>query len=173
MQKHRTHWHHPALWLPSTRHWQIAPPTQWRSWLKEPGSLTARLQRKAQGQLRVRVLHEGWALPHREERAQLGLAAGQLAWIREVQLICQNDVWVQARSILPRSSLIGMGRRLTRLGNQSLGSVLFRNPQLVRGDIACAQILLRNQLCWARRSRLSLQGHPILVAEAFLPALLD
>lgn len=173
MQTHPTQWHHPSHWLPSARRWQSAPPSEWRHWLAEPGSLTARLQRKAQGKLRVVVLHEGWAVPHPEERTQLGIAAGQRAWIREVQLRCNDVVWVQARSILPRTSLIGMGRRLTRLGNQSLGSVLFRNPHLVRGDIACAQLLLRNQLCWARRSRLSVHGHPVLVAEAFLPALLD
>jgi len=118
----------------------------------------------------VRVLHEGWAVPHREERQQLGLKAGQYAWIREVQLLNNNTVWVQARSILPRSSLTGMGRRLTRLGNQSLGSVLFRNPALVRGEIACARIELANGSCWARRSRLTLHGHPVLVAEAFMPA---
>lgn len=120
----------------------------------------------------MHVLHEGWAVPHREERRQLGLKAGQYAWIREVQLLNGNAVWVQARSILPRSSLTGMGRRLTRLGNQSLGSVLFRNPALVRGEIACARIELAYGLCWARRSRLTLHGHPVLVAEAFLPALL-
>lgn len=173
MQKHLTHWHHPDRWLPSPRRWQIAPPPKWNDWLNEAGSLTARLQRKAQGRLRVVVLTEGWAVPELEERTQLSLMACERAWIREVELRCGETVWVQARSILPRSSLLGMGRRLTRLGNQSLGSVLFRNPHLVRGDIACAQLLLRNQLCWARRSRLSVHGYPVLVAEAFFPALLD
>lgn len=172
MQRHLSDWRPPACWYPAARHWQLVPPAPWRTWLNEAGSLTTRLQRKAQGRLRVRVLHEGWAIPHREERQQLGLKAGQYAWIREVQLLNDNTVWVQARSILPRSSLTGMGRRLTRLGNQSLGSVLFRNPALVRGEIACAQIELAKGLCWARRSRLTLHGHPVLVAEAFMPALL-
>lgn len=172
MQKHLSDWRPPTCWHPAARHWQLTPPAPWRTWLNEAGSLTARLQHKARGHLRVRVLHEGWAVPHREERRQLGLKAGQYAWIREVQLLNGNTVWVQARSILPRSSLTGMGRRLTRLGNQSLGSVLFRNPALVRGEIACARIALSNGLCWARRSRLTLHGHPVLVAEAFMPALL-
>ncbi|MEK6789060.1 MAG: chorismate lyase [Pseudomonadota bacterium] len=173
MQKHPSDWRPPACWHPAATHWRLTPPAAWRSWLNEPGSLTARLQRKALGGLRVRVLHEGWAVPHLEERRQLGLKAGQYAWVREVQLLNGDAVWVQARSILPRSSLTGMGRRLTRLGNQSLGSVLFRNPALVRGDIACARVTLANGICWARRSRLTLHGHPVLVAEAFMPALLD
>jgi len=173
MQKHPSDWRQPACWQRAATHWRLAPPAVWRSWIQETGSLTARLQRKAQGHLQVRVLHEGWGVPHREERKQLGLKAGQYAWVREVQLLGHGQVWVQARSILPRSSLTGMGRRLTRLGNQSLGSVLFRNPALVRGDIACARIMLNTGVCWARRSRLTLHGHPVLVAEAFLPALLD
>jgi len=172
MQKHLSDWRQPACWQRAATHWRLAPPAAWRSWIQESGSLTARLQRKAQGHLQVRVLHEGWGVPHREERRQLGLKAGQYAWVREVQLLGNGEVWVQARSILPRSSLTGMGRRLTRLGNQSLGSVLFRNPALVRGEIACARIMLSNGPCWARRSRLTLHGHPVLVAEAFMPALL-
>lgn len=173
MQRHLSDWRPPQHWQGAATTWRLAPPPVWRTWLQEPGSLTARLQRKAGGRLRVRVLHEGWAVPHREERRQLSLKTGQYAWVREVQLLAGNTVWVQARSILPRSSLTGMGRRLTRLGNQSLGSVLFRNPALVRGEIACARVTLDLGTCWARRSRLSLHGHPVLVAEAFLPALLD
>ncbi len=143
-----------------------------RTWLDEPGSLTARLIQRAQGQFRVQVLSEGWAHPTREERLCLGISAREYAWIREVMLIGNGEHWVQARSILPRSSLVGVGRRLTRLGNRSLGGLLFRDPALLRGDIASACLTLGGGPVWARRSKLMLHGHPVLVAEAFLPALL-
>lgn len=167
-----SHWPHPARWLGPRCRWQSPPPVALLSWLDEAGSLTARLQALAHGRLQVQVLSEGWALPTRDECRQLGLRGGRLAWIREVRLHCDGETWVQARSVLPRSSLAGSGRRLTRLGNRSLGALLFRNPRLLRGDIAIAALQLQGSTVWARRSALHLHGHPVLVAEAFLPALL-
>lgn len=165
-------WPHPPRWLPSPQRWRQPPPAELLSWLLETGSLTQRLQGLARGRLRVRVLGEGWARPTPEERRHLRLPARELAWVREVSLGIDGEVWVQARSILPRSSLAGVGRRLTRLGNRSLGGLLFRDPALRRGDIATAALPTADGQRWARRSKLMLHGHPILVAEAFLPALL-
>lgn len=166
-------WSHPKRWLASHQRWLQPPPAAVRTWLDEPGSLTARLLRLSHGRFRVRVLGEGWAHPTQEERHCLGLGAREYAWVREVMLIGDGEHWVQARSILPRSSLVGVGRRLTRLGNRSLGGLLFRDPALQRGDIASACLSLAGDKVWARRSKLMLHGHPVLVAEAFLPALLD
>lgn len=168
-----SHWPHPARWLGPRCRWQSPPPAALLTWLDEAGSLTARLQALAQGRLQVQVLDEGWAQPTRDECRQLGLRGGRLAWIREVRLQCDGVAWVQARSVLPRASLVGSGRRLTRLGNRSLGALLFRNPRLQRGDIAIAPLQLHGGTVWARRSALHLHGHPVLVAEAFLPALLQ
>ena len=159
------HWHRPAL------RWRQRPPARLLSWLGESGSLTARLQALSQGDLRVQVLREGWQRPTPEERRTLGLAAHTRAWVREVLLLGNDVAWVQARSVLPRSSLTGIGRRLTRLGNRSLGGLLFRDPALRRGEIAIARLRLGAEDVWARRSALQLHGHPVLVAEAFLPAL--
>ncbi|MEL0028849.1 MAG: chorismate lyase [Perlucidibaca sp.] len=166
-------WPHPRRWLASRRRWLQPPPDSVRSWLDEPGSLTARLSTLARGDFRVQVLHEGWARPTREECRHLGLGNHEYAWVREVILLGCGQPWVRARSILPRSSLVGVGRRLTRLGNRSLGGLLFRDPALIRGDIACARLNLDGAGTWARRSRLVLHDHPVLVAEAFLPALLS
>ncbi len=165
-------WPHPKRWLASHQRWLQPPPADLSSWLDEPGSLTARLVALAHGHFRVQVLTEGWARPTREECRCLGLSGREYAWVREVVLIGHDQVWVQARSILPRSSLAGVGRRLTRLGNRSLGGLLFRDPALQRGDINTARLTLAGQTVWARRSKLMLHGHPVLVAEAFLPALL-
>lgn len=165
-------WSHPPRWLPGAQRWRQPPPAELLSWLLEPGSLTQRLQGLAGGRLQVRVLGEGWARPTLEEQRHLNLPARERAWVREVSLGVDDVTWVQARSILPRSSLAGVGRRLTRLGNRSLGGLLFRDPALRRGDIATACLPAADGRLWARRSKLMLHGHPILVAEAFLPALL-
>ncbi|MEO6698120.1 MAG: chorismate lyase [Paraperlucidibaca sp.] len=171
----------PRKWI-HPRRWQHEPlllrqpcRRDVRSWLAEPGSLTARLATLAtqlNGELHVDVLSEGWGLPSAEEAHMLGLRRGEFAWIREVILVGLNTPWVQARSVLPRRSLGGLNRRLTRLGNQSLGSLLFRDPALQRGPIRYAQLALASDTVWARRSRFLLRGQAILVAEAFLPALL-
>jgi len=165
-------WPHPPYWLPPRQRWRRPPPATLPTWLDEPGSLTARLVALAQGRFRVRVLAEGWARPTPEERRCLGLHDREQAWVREVMLLGDGQPWVRARSILPRASLVGVGRRLTRLGDRSLGGLLFRDPALRRGDIACACLDMEGQPVWARRSKLMLRGHPVLVAEAFLPALL-
>lgn len=165
-------WTHPKRWLAPRQRWLQPPPAALLSWLDEPGSLTARLVALAQGDFQVQVLREGWARPTREECECLSLSGREYAWVREVMLLGRSQPWVQARSILPRSSLTGVGRRLTRLGNRSLGGLLFRDPALHRGVIASARLTLDGQLAWARRSKLMLHGHPVLVAEAFLPALL-
>lgn len=167
-----TFWPHPRRWLNPRQRWRQPPPADLLSWLDEPGSLTRRLQTVAAGRLRVRVLSEGWGHPTLEERRCLRLPAREMAWLREVSLGVDDTVWVQARSVLPRSSLTGVGRRLTRLGDRSLGALLFRDPALRRGEIAVARLPGRGDPLWARRSKLVLHGHPVLVAEAFLPALL-
>lgn len=168
-----TFWPHPPCWHSPRQRWRQPPPADLLSWLDEQGSLTRRLQRLAAGKLRVRVLAEGWGRPTREERRCLGLRMRELAWLREVSLGVDDVTWVQARSVLPRSSLSGVGRRLTRLGDRSLGALLFRDPALRRGEITTARLPGRDGALWARRSKLVLHGHPVLVAEAFLPALLQ
>lgn len=190
MQNSSSKWTHPRQWQQQAPVLRNTSARHLNSWLTEPNSLTARLQAlaKAQGgRLQVRVLSEGWSLPSAEEAHTLMLRRGEFAWIREVILVgvgivgtgsvTTDEPWVQARSVLPRRSLCGLNRRLTRLGSHSLGSLLFRDPALVRGPIYFARLpLLANtdtsQWLWARRSRFLLRGRAILVAEAFLPALL-
>lgn len=166
-------WQAPSRWyLPHLR-WQNPPPRSVVTWLDEPGSLTVRLVGKAQGRFAVRVVWQGWALPALEERQRLGLRAGRYALIREVELLGNGQVWVRARSVLPATCLNGRGRRLRHLGNRSLGGLLFKDPTLVRGPIEIAPMAQPEGRIWARRSRLYYHGKPLLVAEAFLPALLN
>jgi chorismate--pyruvate lyase len=165
-------WIPPRRWLPPRQHWQLAPPAPLRDWLRESGSLTARLVALADGDFRVRLLAQHWGRPAPEEARRLGLAPGRCALIREVVLIGRGQPWVRARSVLPVSSLTGPGRRLRKLGNRSLGHLLFRDPTLRRGAIEIARLGQPEGRVLARRSLLVYRGRPLLVAECFLPALL-
>ncbi|MDZ4386398.1 MAG: chorismate lyase [Moraxellaceae bacterium] len=173
MPNHQGHsrWPQPKRWH-RRQQLQTLPDATSAHWLQLPGSLTTALTQLAKGDLRVQVLFEGWYKPTLSERQQLRLPHDRLLWIREVQLIGQGQPWVHARSLLPARSLNAAGQRLTRLGNRSLGSVLFKHPALKRRGIEFAQLNHPTGRVWARRSRLEVHGHAVFVAEAFLPALL-
>lgn len=166
-----TSWPQPRRWL-TLRQLPQRPPAEVLFWLRLTGSLTAALDAQAQGRLQVRLLHQGWQRPAPAEAQQLRLPLREQVWVREVELTVDDTAWVQARSLLPRRSLRGIGRRITRLGNRSLGSLLFRHPDLKREALTLARLHDHPAgTVWARRSCLRLHGHPVFVAEAFLPAL--
>ncbi len=159
-------------------HTRSRVPAQWRPWLFDQGSLTARLVAKSSGDFRVQVLAQRWALPSADERRALGLGLRERALIREVLLHGCGDPWVYARSVLPRALLRGRYRFLRRLGTRPLGALLFRDPALRRGPIEVAQPPLpaRPELgrasatrAWQLRSLFYLGDQPLLVAESFLP----
>lgn len=164
-------WNPPRHWLLPARYWQAQAPDQVSDWLREPGSLTTRLLALSGGDFRVQLLAQYWGRPAPEEARRLGLHPGRFALIREVALIGCGQTWVRARSVLPASSLTGAGRRLRKLGNRSLGGLLFRDPGLKRGAIEIATLTQAEGLVFARRSHLIYHGRPVLVAECFLPAL--
>ncbi len=176
----------------SSAHQRI-PPTQWyptltvaalfsplpeggaRHWLTLEGSLTRALQLRCRERFHVDILDEGFVLPTREEARTLGIPTRQTAWIREVQLCGDGQPWVMARTIIPRYTLRGPGRRLRHLGRKPLGAYLFSRPEWQRGPF-------QTGLCYpsesaslplvARRSRFYSGGAALLVGEYFLPAVL-
>ncbi|MDY0006566.1 MAG: chorismate lyase [Spongiibacteraceae bacterium] len=149
-------------------------------WLLDRGSLTRHLQRASDGDFRVEVVHQGWARPRRSEQQLLAIPQGQRALIREVLLRCHDQPWVFARSVLPRTTLVGRLRRLRRFGSDSLGQMLFNDASMRRADFEVAllpgqdpglpETVRCNQVLWARRSRFSLDDRPLMVSEIFLPA---
>lgn len=138
-------------------------------WIRDPGSLTARLVARAGGTFRVRVQRLAWARPALDERLQLRIPGGEWALIREVILEGRGVPWVVARSVIPRHTLAGPNRRLRHLGSKPLGAFLFRDPTLRRDGV---RVVRTPDGHWGRRSRFVLRGRPLLVAEYFLPALL-
>jgi chorismate--pyruvate lyase len=152
-------------------------------WLHDRGSLSARL--KAHGRFVVRVLAQGLSAPTLDEAAVLGIRRQQRVWVREVALYCDDKAFVFARSVLPRRPRGPLTGWLARLGNRSLGTLLFAHPRFSRGDIFCKRLDRRHALfqrardplqlavpvLWARRSRFSYGAQSVLLSEIFSPAL--
>ena len=156
------------------------------AWLCDRGSLTARLQ--ARGNFAVRSLRQGLATPTFDEALFLGIKPGRLAWVREVALLCDGKPVVFAHTVLPwrpRGPLTGW---LARLGNRSLGALLFADAGFMRGELHSKRLDERHELfqaaidalrlsddaprsLWARRSRFRYGAQSALVTEVFSPAL--
>lgn len=118
----------------------------------------------------------------------LQLRTGQLAYVREVVLHCDDKPVVFAHSVVPVTSLYGPWAGVTRLGSRPLGEALFSNPCVIRGSLQYRRIPARHPLArqiaragisipgkavWARRSLFTLHGHSLMVTEVFLPAIMN
>ncbi len=160
----------------------------WRDWLRHRGSLTARLQRL--GPFAVGVLRQELAQATRDEALLLGLHPRQHVWVREVALSCAGRRVVFAHTVLPyrpRGRLTGW---LARLGNRSLGAMLFAHAGFRRGTMHFKRLDARHALflpalqalaaeadsakhLWARRSEFFFGAQTVLVTEIFAPPLLN
>jgi len=154
-------------------------------WLLDPASLTRRIQSACPGSFRVEVLFQGWVRPQHNESRVLGMRQGSQGFVREVHLLCDGRPWVFARTVIPRTTLTGPRRCLTRLKSRPLGAVLFADPSMQRGPVEIAQLtpcdklypaaiqhlVQRPETIWGRRSLFTLGGKPLLVSEIFLPGI--
>mgnify|MGYP003439271234 FL=1 len=173
---------HPLAWHSAL----ISVPYHQRTWLQDRGSLTRRIQERC-AHFSVKPVFQSLSKVYGDELDVIGLRHRELAMVREVFLYCGGTPVVFAHSIVARKNLQGAWRGLSRLGNKSLGTVLFTNPRIKRTplvfkkvsqghflyDRACAQLPVKPLNLWARRSLFSLHGQSILVTEVFLPSILN
>lgn len=174
------------VWSDFTSHLRSGIPDPMHHWLKDRGSLTKRLIDFCQGQFSVRLLHQGWAQPLNTEARLLGTRRAETSMVREVELLCDTQPLVFARTLIPATSMTGGARRLAQLGNKPLGAVLFADPATRRTRIQVARISPRYPLyaaatdhldnkpdeLWGRRTLFLYAGKPILVNEIFLPGVM-
>lgn len=162
----------------------------YRTWLIDPGSLTQRLKAKSQ-HFNVRALRLNRGKPQIDEANILKIPQQQLALLREVLLLDQQQPLVFAHSVLPDRSMRGAWLGLSRLGNKPLGAALFSDPQVTRTPLQYKKINRQHALyrqaikhletpplaLWARRSVFQLNSafnrHVIMVTEVFLPNILE
>ena len=155
-----------------------------RDWLRETGSLTARLQRS--GRFRLTLLSQRLHRANPDEEESLALPSHARCWVREVLLHCNDRPVIFAHTVLPAEPRGVLSRWLAGLGGRSLGSLLFAHPGFVRGAIEYCRLDTRHPLyrrvaavapvgavLWARRSRHRLGAQEVLVTEVFLPAIAD
>jgi chorismate--pyruvate lyase len=176
-----------AVWTPVSRLQRSRIPPHFLPWLLDTDSLTHRLVLACPSRFNVSVVSQQRARPLFEESRALGMTRRSQALVRQVQLRCAETPWVYARTVIPFATLTGSRRRLARLGNRSLGAVLFADPTLERGEVEVARLDATQRLfaimtaalpdrppeIWGRRSLFRLGGKPLLVSEFFLPVVPD
>jgi chorismate--pyruvate lyase len=172
--------HRDAYWQP----WPVGADAAARAWLLHPGSLTARIVARCHD-FDVRLLRQRRMRPSHDEARLLGLRSGEHALGRDVLLRCGTVPMVFAHSALRPADLDGPWRPVAGLGTRPLGAALFADPRIERLPMAfrrlnrghplyCAAVTAIGRVLpalWARRSIFVMRGAPLLVTEAFLPAI--
>ncbi|HHZ69937.1 MAG TPA: chorismate lyase [Methylococcaceae bacterium] len=165
-----------------SRH-QMPVPVQ--SWVYEPGSLTQRLRDRYGTAFTVQLVFQQWRRPFRCEQELLHLSCSHQALIREVILSANDKPLLLARTVIPRKTLKGAQRILSRLGNRPLGEVIFSYPKLQRMEMDFSQVDPRGwgnvvadrigitEPIWGRRTVYRIKKTEMLVNEFFLPELIN
>lgn len=155
-------------------------------WLTNRASLTARLVARCR-QFRVQRLHQRRAGCLMDEFAEIGLPKSEKVVEREVLLRCDGVGVVYAHTVLALTANASQWPLFAALGEKSLGSTLFNDPLVERGQLAYARLRHTHPLVrriahlqlfekpvpclYARRSVFRRKGGCLLVTEVFLPAI--
>ena len=164
-------------------------PRQWQTWLADTGSLTQKIEKAIGQKLQVQVLRDCPQTLNSDESRYFHFKIRRCR-VREVLLCANNTPLVMAHSVIPTLSSSGSNHSVLRLGTKPLGAVLFAKTRMhskAKPPRDIARLDRSSSLwkkcfkkypdlsspLWARRTLYRLKGHPILVNEIFLPALLD
>ena len=153
--------------------------------LTEPDSLTHLLNQYCAGGIELKLNHQDWQSAAGEESELLEMQQGETAFVREIQLNCQEKPWVFARSVIPQQTYNLRQAEFSSLGLKPLGEVLFSDQTIQRKGIEICRITAESifsrlscddslngiDMLWCRRSVFLIEQHPLLVSEVFLPEL--
>jgi len=153
-----------------------------RPWLIGKGLISLRMKDACGVRYAARLVEQWSGLLSGELKAFLKIG-DSAALFREVELCCDDQVWVFAQSVIPDDTLC-LHPWLAELGECSLGELLstlsgverssYEYAWLPAGDALSERALRDTDLApaglWARRSRILLRGAPLLAQEAFLPS---
>lgn len=170
-----THWRAPVELVGNAE-----PPEPLRGWLLEAGSLTRRLRDRFGGRVSMTLTDQRTERPLLEEAALLGMGVHDSALVRRIVLRVDGEPVVHGRAVIPPATLRGEGEVLAALEERPLGEVAFAELEATRRDLTLARLAPGSTMfphldepVWARRSVLDPTVGPVLVTEAFLPALLE
>ena len=155
-------------------------------WLSTKGSLTARLVAHSE-RFRVHRLHQNGALCLADEARAIGLPRPEQVWEREVLLECDGRPVVFGHTVVPRYCSASDWPLFSALGERSLGTTLFYDPRVERGQLEFARLRAGHPLVervraaagteetvyYARRCVYRRRQGLLLVTEVFLPEVLE
>ena len=165
-----------STWQPLTAAALRCLPAALRPWLADAGSLTAALRRVLADALDCTLLAQGCRRASADEARYLGLAPGGRLFWRRVRFRHAGRTLLVGHTLAPAAALAACPA-LRRLGDRPVGELLFADPVVRRERIELAGsgsdtiTGLRPALA-ARRARVPVGGHRLLVMEHFLPAML-
>ncbi len=164
----------------------VQPSPQMRDWLTDRASLTVKLMARST-HFRVRRLRQGRAMCLPDEVDAIGLPRCMLVREREVLLQCDDVSVVYAHTIVPLNATASDWPFFGALGERSLGTTLFGDPSVVRGEMQFARLSANHWLTqraaaatgvaqfakplFARRCLYKRKNGVLLVTEVFLPAI--
>ncbi|MDY7545386.1 chorismate lyase [Glaciimonas sp. CA11.2] len=174
---------------PSFAHWHdhpngVHPTASMRDWLIDRASLTYKLMANST-QFRVQRLHQHRAMCLADECAAILLPQRQVVQERDVLLICDGHPVVLGHTVLSLGATTAEWPFFGTLGERSLGTTLFGDPLVARGQLQYARLYgghpLVRRMCaatglatlptplFARRSTFRRKGGVMLVTEVFFP----
>src|SRR6202011_799664 len=173
----------PIQWLPAERLGQLTVDAHLRPWLIGKGLLTLRLKEACSGRFALRLGDQWTGLLTAAHKSALRIP-DNAGLVRDVEMCCGEHVWVFAQTIMPDSTLCAHPW-LAELGESALGETLSDLSGVERSSYEYAWLPVEEPVTaralraaevrpaglWARRSRVSLRGAPLLMQELFLPAI--
>lgn len=162
----------------------VNPPAWLRHWLTDRASLTQKLAARCR-QFQVRRLRQEHGYCLADETAAVGLTRRVCVQEREVLLLCDRKPVVFAHTVVPLGATASDWPFFGRLGERSLGTTLFGDPRVARGELQFARLHAAHPLAqrsaralgiqryemplFARRCLYRRKSGVLLVTEVFLP----
>jgi chorismate lyase len=157
----------PYTWVQQFNQLRSLPCPKITYWLTKPHCISEILAKYCH-QLTVQVVSWGKAPVLPEEKQRLGMIT-ESAMIRQVFLWGDKTPWTFGRLIVPENTYTQFAEQFDNLGDKLLGETLLHNNKAVtRSAFDYAQI---QPDVWARRSVFLMENAPMLLIEAFLPAI--
>ncbi len=170
-------------WLPAERLGQLSVDANLRPWLIGKGLLSRRVKEACGDRYALRLVDQWSGLLSSSHK--LGLRSDDNAGLfRDVEIFRGDQVWVFAQTVTPDSTLC-LHPWLAELGDTALDETLQSLSGIERGAYEYAWVPVADPLTlralreadvkpaglWARRTRVTLRGAPLLMQEVFLPAM--
>ena len=169
-------------WLPAERLGQMTVDARLRPWLIGNGLLTLRMKAACNGSFALKLVDQWTGLLDSAHKSAMR-SRDDAGLFQDVEMLHGEDVWVFEQTVMPDSTLCAHPW-LAELGDSALGETLsglsavkrssYEYAWLPADDALTARALrdveFKPDGLWARRSRVSLRGAPLLMHEIFLPA---